>query len=184
MSGRTCSQGSRWRSALCAATRTASWPRICSATSVRSPSRSTGLRARRSIPPIPPPRRTSPGDEIGKSGVERIFESELRGVPGVRVFEVNRLDEIVKVHDDTRVVCRFPATMCISRSTWTFRGLVERELRRGLDDARRQEPLQEPDAPRPPDLPWLRRGPRWRSTPGTARSWPWRRSPPTIPASS
>ena len=35
-------------------------------------------------PSDPNAKTYQPGDEIGKSGVERIFESELRGVPGVR----------------------------------------------------------------------------------------------------
>ena len=39
------------------------------------------------------------GDEIGKSGVERIFENELRGTPGQRVFEVNAFNEIVAEHN-------------------------------------------------------------------------------------
>lgn len=35
-------------------------------------------------------------DEIGKTGVERTFESLLRGVPGVRYVEVNNVGEIIR----------------------------------------------------------------------------------------
>ena len=86
-----------------------------------------------------------PGDEIGKSGVERIFESHLRGVPGVSVFEVNRLDEVVKVHHDK---ARAPIAGNDVHLTVDIdiQSLLERELRRGLDEARRQEPPEDPDA--------------------------------------
>ena len=87
-----------------------------------------------------------PGDEIGKSGVERIFENELRGVPGVRVFEVNRLDEIVKVHDD-KGRQPTPGNDVYLTIDLDVQSLVERELRRGLDEARDQEPPEDPDAP-------------------------------------
>ena len=86
-----------------------------------------------------------PGDEIGKSGVERIFESELRGVPGVRVFEVNRLDEIVKVHHDKERE-PVPGNDVHLTIDLDVQSLVERELRRGLDEARDQEPPEDPDA--------------------------------------
>ena len=88
-----------------------------------------------------------PGDEIGKSGVERIFENELRGVPGVRVFEVNRLDEIVRVHDD-KGRQPIPGNDVHLTIDLDIQSLLERELRRGLDEARRQEPPEEDlDAP-------------------------------------
>ncbi len=35
-------------------------------------------------------------DEIGKTGVERIFEDELRGVPGVRFLEVDNRGEVIR----------------------------------------------------------------------------------------
>ena len=88
-----------------------------------------------------------PGDEIGKSGVERIFESELRGVPGVRVFEVNRLDEIVRVHED-KGRAPVPGSDVHLTIDLDVQSLVERELRRGLDEARRQELPEDPNAPR------------------------------------
>ncbi len=88
-----------------------------------------------------------PGDEIGKSGVERIFENQLRGVPGVRVFEVNRREEIVKVHED-KSRPPMPGSDVHLTIDLDVQNLLEQELRRGLDNARRQEPPKdEPDAP-------------------------------------
>ncbi len=99
------------------------------------------------IDPADPNAKTyRPGDEIGKSGVERIFETELRGVPGVRVFEVNRLDEIVKVHDD-KGRQPTPGNDVYLTIDLDIQSLVERELRRGLDKARDQAPPEDPDAP-------------------------------------
>ena len=100
------------------------------------------------IDPTDPNAKTyQPGDEIGKSGVERIFESELRGVPGVRIFEVNRLDEIVKVHHD-KDRQPLPGNDVHLTIDLDIQSLVERELRRGLDEARDQAPPEDPDAPR------------------------------------
>ncbi len=88
-----------------------------------------------------------PGDEIGKSGVERIFENQLRGVPGVRVFEVNRREEIVRVHED-KSRQPMPGSDLHLTIDLDVQSLLEQELRRGLDEARRQEPPEdEPDAP-------------------------------------
>ncbi len=36
--------------------------------------------------------------QIGKTGIERIFESELRGVPGIRRLEVNNVGEVIREH--------------------------------------------------------------------------------------
>ena len=99
------------------------------------------------IDPTDPGAKTyQPGNEIGKSGVERIFESQLRGVPGVRVFEVNRLDEIVKVHHD-KGRQPLPGNDVHLTIDLDLQSLVERELRRGLDEARDQEPPEDPGAP-------------------------------------
>lgn len=38
-----------------------------------------------------------PGDSIGKSGVERAYESDLRGAPGTRTIEVNARGDMVDV---------------------------------------------------------------------------------------
>lgn len=36
--------------------------------------------------------------QIGKTGIERIFELELRGVPGIRLLEVNNVGEVIREH--------------------------------------------------------------------------------------
>ena len=36
--------------------------------------------------------------QIGKTGIERIFERELRGVPGIRLLEVNNVGEVIREH--------------------------------------------------------------------------------------
>jgi penicillin-binding protein 2 len=41
-----------------------------------------------------------PGNQIGKTGVERIYEDDLRGMPGQTVFEVNALGDPVRVLED------------------------------------------------------------------------------------
>lgn len=40
------------------------------------------------------------GDSIGKAGVENIFEDDLRGAPGQTVYEVDRLNNPVRVLED------------------------------------------------------------------------------------
>jgi penicillin-binding protein 2 len=40
------------------------------------------------------------GNQIGKTGIERIYEDDLRGVPGQTVFEVDALGDPVRVLDD------------------------------------------------------------------------------------
>ncbi len=79
-----------------------------------------------------------PGDEIGKTGVERIFESELRGVPGRRVFEVNARNEIVSERPD---LARSPQPGNDVHLTIDvdIHGLVEQQLQNGLEAARDQE---------------------------------------------
>lgn len=42
-------------------------------------------------------------DEIGKSGVERTYEEYLRGIPGKRVYEINRNGRVVRELTDQRV---------------------------------------------------------------------------------
>ncbi|NCG36271.1 MAG: hypothetical protein GWP48_01915, partial [Actinobacteria bacterium] len=40
-------------------------------------------------------------DEIGKTGIERVFEAELRGVPGIRYLRVDRSSKVIG-EDDAR----------------------------------------------------------------------------------
>ena len=90
------------------------------------------------VDPAQPGAKTyEPGDEIGKTGVERIFESELRGVPGRRVLEVNARNEVVRERYDLRREPR-PGNDVHLTIDLDIQGLVERELRGALDAARSQ----------------------------------------------
>ena len=42
------------------------------------------------------PKNYEPGDEVGKTGVEAIYEEELRGQPGETVYEVDSSGEIIR----------------------------------------------------------------------------------------
>ena len=91
------------------------------------------------LDPADPGAKTyKPGDEIGKTGVERIFESELRGVPGERVLEVNARNEVVRERYDLRREPR-PGNDVHLTIDLDIQSLVERELRSALDGARNQE---------------------------------------------
>ena len=47
------------------------------------------------------PKPYEPGDSIGKTGVERAYEPDLRGTPGERTIEVNAKGELLDVVSDT-----------------------------------------------------------------------------------
>ncbi|MCQ3805993.1 MAG: penicillin-binding protein 2 [Acidimicrobiia bacterium] len=49
-------------------------------------------------PDAPDAKTYRPNSRIGKTGIERIFELELRGVPGVRRLEVNNVGEVIREH--------------------------------------------------------------------------------------
>ena len=100
------------------------------------------------IDPSEPGAKTyQPGDEIGKSGVERIFEDQLRGTPGRRVFEVNAFNEIVAELDELGRA-PVPGNDVHMTIDIDIQRLVESELRRALDRARDQpQPEGQPDAP-------------------------------------
>ena len=81
-------------------------------------------------------RRTyQPNSQIGKTGVEQIFESELRGVPGVRWLEVNNLGEIVR---ETPGTAPQPGNDVWLTIDVDFQALVEEQLALGLARTRAQ----------------------------------------------
>ncbi|MFQ5556290.1 MAG: penicillin-binding protein 2 [Acidimicrobiales bacterium] len=82
-------------------------------------------------------------DEIGKTGVERVFESELRGVPGRRVLEVDAAGAII---DQIDFKAPKPGNDVYLTIDIDMQALVEDELRDGLDRAKNQEP-EEGDPP-------------------------------------
>ncbi|MEE9415662.1 MAG: penicillin-binding transpeptidase domain-containing protein [Acidimicrobiales bacterium] len=78
-------------------------------------------------------------DEIGKEGIERLFEDQLRGIPGQRKFEVDRLNRIVREFDEER---QFPQA---GNDIWLtididLQAKTEDELAFALANARDQEP--------------------------------------------
>ena len=87
---------------------------------------------------LPGAKTYQPGDEIGKTGVERVFESELRGVPGRRVLEVNARNKIVRERNELRREA-VPGNDVHLTIDLDIQNLVERQLRNGLDTAQDQE---------------------------------------------
>ncbi len=84
-------------------------------------------------------------DEIGKEGIERLFEDQLRGVPGQRKFEVDSLNRVVREFEDER---QFPQP---GNDVWLtididLQARAEDELAAALANAQ----LQEPDDPADP----------------------------------
>ena len=74
-------------------------------------------------------------DEIGKTGVESIFEDELRGTPGIRWLEVDASRRVV---DEYEELAQPPVP---GNDVWLsidldLQALAEQELREGLDRAR------------------------------------------------
>lgn len=76
-------------------------------------------------------------DEIGKEGVERFFEDDLRGVPGTRVIEVDNVGNFVRQisEDPPRRGSDVVLTIDID-----IQAVLEDELKRSLDRAREQVP--------------------------------------------
>ena len=73
--------------------------------------------------------------EIGKTGVERIFEDELRGVPGTRWLEINASNRVVRELDD-RYVAPVPGNDVWLSIDIDLQQLAEAELSAGLLRAR------------------------------------------------
>lgn len=86
-------------------------------------------------------------DEIGKEGIERLFESELRGVPGQRRYEVDARGRVVREFEDER---QFPEP---GNDVWLtididLQARAEDELAAALANAQ----AQEPDDPADPEF--------------------------------
>ncbi|MCP4226290.1 MAG: penicillin-binding protein 2, partial [Actinomycetia bacterium] len=83
--------------------------------------------------------------EIGKTGVERIFENDLRGVPGIRALEVDASGNVIRPRED------FSEAAIPGNDVWLtididLQDLAEKELDLGLARARLQD-LDEGDPP-------------------------------------
>ena len=90
-------------------------------------------------------------DDIGKTGVEFMFEDELHGTPGRDVYEVDRNQRVIRKRDD---LSRPPVAgnNVMLNIDIDVQKRVEEELARGLQTARETppDPKTNPDAPDPP----------------------------------
>jgi penicillin-binding protein 2 len=73
------------------------------------------------------------GDDIGKAGVERMYEDDLRGVPGVRTIEVDVDGDPVRIIDDEPPL---PGDDVVLSIDVDVQALAEETLARGLEQAR------------------------------------------------
>ena len=85
-------------------------------------------------------------DEIGKAGVELMFEDDLRGVAGRKVVEVDRLGEILRERDDL-YLAPIPGADLVLSIDVDVQFLVETELERSVHRARAKEPEADPRRP-------------------------------------
>nr|MCS5677762.1 penicillin-binding transpeptidase domain-containing protein [Acidimicrobiales bacterium] len=85
-------------------------------------------------------------DQIGKAGVELMFEDDLRGQAGHKVVEVDRLGEVVRERHDL-FVPPIPGDDLMLSIDVDVQYLVERELERSIHLARTREPDADPDRP-------------------------------------
>ncbi|SVB28687.1 uncharacterized protein METZ01_LOCUS181541, partial [marine metagenome] len=88
-------------------------------------------------------------DEIGKAGVELMFEDELRGVNGRRVLEVDRRGEIVRERTDLFVPPRTGNDVVLTIDI-DLQNLVQAELERTVYLGRAKVPQSTPDGGDPP----------------------------------
>ncbi len=90
-------------------------------------------------------------DEIGKAGIELLFEDDLRGEAGSRVVEVDRRGRIVRERDDL-FEAPLPGDDVVLSIDVDLQYLVETELERTIFAAREREPERDDDAEEePPD---------------------------------
>jgi penicillin-binding protein 2 len=87
-------------------------------------------------------RKSSPkgydlNDEIGKAGIEQLFEDQLRGTPGTRVYEVDRQERVIQelTEQNTSPVPGNDIHLTIDIG---LQSLVENELFRALEEAKLQ----------------------------------------------
>jgi penicillin-binding protein 2 len=74
-------------------------------------------------------------DEIGKSGLERMYEADLRGVPGIRRIEVDADGDPVRTIDDKPPI---PGDDLILNLDIDVQAVAEQALKSGLDKAARR----------------------------------------------
>jgi penicillin-binding protein 2 len=91
-------------------------------------------------------------DDIGKTGVELMFEAELHGTPGRDVYEVDRNQRVIRRRDELSRAPIAGNNVMLSIDI-DVQKLVENELIRGLQTARdaEPEPKRNPNDPDPPE---------------------------------
>jgi penicillin-binding protein 2 len=91
------------------------------------------------------PKRYDLNDQIGKSGIESLFEDVLRGTPGSKVYEVDRQERVIgEVSEkDTEPIPGQDIYLTVDIS---LQNLVEQELETALIEARKQ-PKRQPTDP-------------------------------------
>ena len=91
-------------------------------------------------------------DEVGKAGIELLFEDDLRGVAGGRVVEVDRRGRIVRERADL-ILAPISGDDVVLTIDIDLQYLVETELERAVFAARSREPERDPDSDEdPPDF--------------------------------
>jgi len=97
--------------------------------------------ANQRIDPADPTAKTyQANDDIGKSGVERSFENDLRGVPGIRWLELDSKRNVVTERDGTPPVPGNDLWLTIDID---LQSLTEKQLADELRKARAQTPADE-----------------------------------------
>lgn len=84
-------------------------------------------------PEAPEPKIYQQNSQIGKTGVEQLFESELRGVPGYRTLEVNNVGEVIREYQ--RVASK-PGNDVWLTIDIDLQALAEQQLALGLEKTR------------------------------------------------
>ena len=91
-------------------------------------------------------------DDIGKTGIEYMFEDELHGTPGREVYEVDRNQRVIRRRDE---LSRPPiaGNNVVLNIDVDVQKHVEQELARGLQTARETppDPKKNPNEPDPPE---------------------------------
>ena len=114
-------------------------------------------------------------DEIGKTGVERVFEDVLRGVPGVRYLEVDNRGEVIGERIEFRRAPRPGADLYLTididlqarrRDRSSSEGSRRAAARGPTRATRRSSPRREPPSPW---IPATAVCSRWRATRPTTR---------------
>ncbi len=104
----------------------------------------------------PPPNKAyGMRDEIGKAGIELMFEDDLRGVAGRRVVEVDRLGQIVREREDL-FIAPIPGDDVYLTIDIDLQYLLEQQLERTIFSQREVEPEKDEDEeedPLPFDVP-------------------------------